>query len=176
MSSVQPCPLPQHALLQKYKLSGAFADCYVTEVTALVSQADFVAAFYSTSLFKVERFILKWLAGRPSSDLDARRLAAGTTDAFAAWSVEARTDEQLLLADFTGRTRSWLMAVPAGAADGRPRTLLYFGSAVTARGNRGRDGQGMGFVFHALMGFHRLYSRLLLGAARSRVLRGSNLP
>ena len=171
---IAPCPVPPNALLQKYNAGSGYADCYVAEVDGVVAQADFVEAFYTTALFKVERVILKWLAGRPSTDGGAHDLAAGTANGFAAWSVEARTDEQLLLADFTGRTRSWLMAVPAGAADGRPRTLLYFGSAVTPRGDRGRDGQGLGFVFHALMGFHRLYSRLLLGAARSRVLRRSN--
>jgi len=171
MPTIKPCPLPQNALLQKYKVSGAFADCYVTEVNALVSHADFVEAFYTTALFKVERAILKWFAGRPSTDRGARSLSAGTVDTFAAWRVEARADDQLLLADFTGRTRSWLMVAPAGSADAPSRTLLYFGSAVIPKGSRGSDGQRMGLAFDALIGFHRLYSRLLLGAARSRLLR-----
>lgn len=34
----------------------------------------------------------------------------------------------------------------------------------------------MGFAFHVLLGFHRLYARLLLDAARSRLLRMSRLP
>lgn len=176
MPTITPCDLPPAALLRKYQRGGGFADCYVAEVDAVVSQADFVEAFYTTPLFKIERTLLRF-AGRPSDDLGARSLAAGTTDLFAAWRVEARTDEQLLLSDFTGRTRSWLMAAPAGSAATAPRTRLYFGSAVVAKGGSGPDGQRMGFMFRALIGFHRLYSRLLLSAASSSVLRQStNVP
>lgn len=177
MTTITPCAMPPNALLQRHKQGGAFADCYVGEVGVVVSQADFVEAFYTTALFKVERVMLKWFAGHPSTDRGARDLAAGTTDRFAAWRVEARADDQLLLADFTGRTRSWLMAMPAGSSATPSGTLLYFGSAVIPRGDRGPDGQRMGLAFHALLGFHSLYSRLLLSAARSRVLRlRSNVP
>jgi hypothetical protein len=50
-----------------------------------------------------------------------------------------------------------------------PTTLLYFGSAVLPRKSRGAQTQNMGWVFHALLGFHRLYSRLLLSAAKRRI-------
>ncbi len=171
---LRPCELPPTALLQPYRRGSGFADCYVTEVDGHVSQAAFVEAFYTTPLFKVERVILKWFAGSPSTDLGARSLAEGMATTFAAWKVEGRTPNQLLLADLTGRTRSWLMAEPAtiaNTASATPGTLLYFGSAVLPRGDRGADGQRMSVVFQALLGFHRLYSRLLLRAARARVLR-----
>jgi hypothetical protein len=58
------------------------------------------------------------------------------------------------------------MAAPISEADS-PRTRLYFGSGVAPRGGAGKR---MGFAFHALLGFHKLYSRLLLTAARSRIL------
>ena len=170
MTTVQPRDLPQTASLRRCQEGGAFADCYVTEVDGAVSQSEFVEAFYTTGLFKVERLLLKWFAGRPSSDLDAKRLGDGTTDSFAAWRVESRSSEQLLLADFTGRTKSWLMVEPLGGASPSSGTRLYFGSAVVAKAGVRGGTHEMGLAFHALLGFHRLYSRLLLKAARSRVL------
>ena len=181
MLPVLPCALPPVAFLRKYVGDTGYVDCYVSEVAGSVSQAAFVEAFYTTGLFKVERTVLKWLAGRPSTDFDAKQLSAGSLTSFAAWRVEAQDAEQLLLADFTGRTRSWLMAVEAveavvavagKATTQASRTRLYFGSAVVPRKDRATGMQSMGFAFHALLGFHRLYSRLLLGAASARVMRG----
>ena len=118
-------------------------------------------AFYTTALLKGERALLA-LAGLPSSDDEARQLAEGTRDAFAAWRVEGREANQLLLR--AGRTRSWLMAAPENGASA---TRLYFGSAVVGR--PGKEGKPeLGFVFHALLGFHRIYSRALLHAASRR--------
>jgi hypothetical protein len=167
MPIASPHQLPPGALLSRYPAAGAYADCYTADVPAQVSHAQFVEAFYTTWLFKVERFILRLAVARPSTDAEARALAAGTRDAFAAWRVEDRTADQLLLGDFTGRTKSWLM-VDTLAAGG---TRLYFGSAVVPARSR-RTGQAqMGVVFHALLGFHKLYSRLLLGAAAGRLAR-----
>ena len=169
---VRPCALPEAALLRKYQDGRAYADCYVTEVGGPVSHSAFVEAFYTTALFKVERLILGWFAARPSSDIEARQLAEGSTGSFAAWRVEGRSADQLLLADFTGRTKSWLMVVPVGGP-AEPRTRLYFGSAVVPRGNGRSGGREMGFAFHALLVFHKMYSRLLLQAAR-RLLIAAN--
>jgi hypothetical protein len=156
-------------LLRRYQDGTGYADCYVTQVAGSVSQAAFVEAFYTSGLFKLERTILSVLASRPASDRDAQRLAAGAVSQFSAWYVEAQSPTELLLKDMTGRTRSWLMAVPDPDASASPRTHLYFGSAVVPK--PGADGKpaSMGWVFHALTGFHKLYSRLLLGAARRRV-------
>ena len=171
MIAVQAGELPPGSLLAKYKHGSGYADCYRCVVAGSVSHAEFVEAFYTTGLFKVERSILNWFAGRPSSDLDAQLLAAGNAATFAAWRVEARADDQLLLADFTGRTRSWLMVEHSVAGAAGASTRLYFGSAVVPRAGGSRARPRMGAVFHALLGFHRLYSRLLLRAARSRLLR-----
>ncbi|MEO6623733.1 MAG: hypothetical protein ABIN37_02715 [Burkholderiaceae bacterium] len=167
---VQPCELPPPALLRSCQQQGAYADCFVAEVDGIVSHAAFVEAFYTTGLFKAERAILGLLAGRPSSDADAQRLAAGASDSFAAWRVEGRAADQILLADFTGRTKSWLMCAPLQALDGQARTSLYFGSAVVPRRSKA-GAREMGAAFHALLGFHRLYSRLLLGSARRQLSR-----
>ncbi len=169
MTAIKPCEVPLDSLLRKYQDANGYADCYVTEVAGVVSQAAFIEAFYTSPLFKVERAILKHLASKPSSDAEVRQLAIGSVDRFAAWRVEGQSASELLLADFTGRTRSWLMAAPAGGATESVGTRLYFGSAVVARSNRGGRKAGIGWLFVALLGFHRLYSRLLLRAAGKRV-------
>lgn len=166
---VQACEVPPGSLLGRYASSGAFTDCYVTAVPTSVTHAQYVEAFYTTRLFKVERYLLGVFISRPSTDDDARQLAAGQSSAFAAWSVEARAESQLMLA--AGRTRSWLMVAPAGEAGQGGGTQLFFGSAVVPpRGPSGEPG-GMGWLFGLLLGFHKLYSRALLSAARARLLR-----
>jgi len=62
----------------------------------------FVEAFYATALFKLERWLLRFLVARPSTDAEAHELARGERYSFAAWSVEARTPDQVLLRDFNG--------------------------------------------------------------------------
>src|SRR5450631_2809570 len=109
MPSIHRCELPQESLLRKYQHGGAYADCYVTEIARRVTHAEYIEAFYTTSLFKVERLLLAWLVSMPSTDLQATQLASGTLSSFAAWKVEDRTPNQLLMSDFQGRTRSWLM-------------------------------------------------------------------
>jgi hypothetical protein len=88
---------------------------------------------------------------------------------FSAWRVESQSSSEVLLADFTGRTRSWLMALPIEMPKSVPHTRLYFGSAVVPQPRAGRQKASMGWLFHALLGFHRQYSRLLLRAASRRV-------
>jgi len=162
--------LPEDALLVKYANAGAYTDCYITEIPASVTHAAYVEAFYTTAVFKLERLILAWFVSRPSSDAQARRLAAGELDSFAAWTVEARSVNQLLMCDFQGRTRSWLMVAPVQGG-GPAATRLYFGSAVVPTVNKATGHADLGATYRALLGFHKLYSRVLLSAARSRLLR-----
>ena len=171
VSSIRSCTLPENALLRKYLHGGAYADCYVTEVAKRVSHAEYVEAFYTTAVFKVERLLLKWLVSRPSTDREARQLADGSLGSFAAWKVEGRDLDQLLLCDFTGRTRSWLMIVAGDSGGASPGTRLYFGSAVVPFVNARTGKAALGFTFRSLLGFHKLYSRVLLLAARIRLSR-----
>lgn len=164
--SISKFPLPDHALLAVYSRNGGYTDCYAVEIPAAVTFEQYVAAFYTTWVFKLERFILKYAVSRPSTDDQARQVAAGTLDAFAAWSVEARAPNQILMCDFMGRTRSWLMVEPLEGGKG---TRLYFGSAFVAKRKSASDKPEFGFLFHALGGFHRLYSQILLGAAKQRL-------
>jgi hypothetical protein len=170
MSPVRRCALPPQALLRKYTQAGAYTDCYVADVAGPVVHAAFVEAFYTTAVFKLERLLLSWLVSKPSTDLQARQLAAGELQSFAAWRVEARDVDQLLLADFRDRTRSWLMVAPLASADTQT-TCLYFGSAVVPIVSRASGEARMGASFSALLGFHRVYSRVLLRAACARLAR-----
>jgi len=169
LSSIRPCPLPDASLLGRYRLQeGAYTDCYSTDIDKTVSQAAFVEAFYTTWVFKLERSILKWAVAKPSTDAQAKRLAQGGLDAFSAWTVEDRCEDQLLLCDLHGRTRSWLMTVPLKGPSGSG-TLLYFGSAVVPPKGPGADENNIGTGFRLLLGFHKLYSEILLHAAKKRL-------
>jgi hypothetical protein len=165
---VRVCPLPAETLLGRYTRSGAFTDCYATELPGTFSHAEYVRAFYTTWVFRLERAILKWVVARPSTDEQARQLAEGSIDSFAAWHVEGRSENQLLMSDFQGRTRSWLMIEPA-AVGNEAGTRLYFGSAVVPVTDSKTGTARLGPLFSALLGFHKLYSRVLLRAAKSRL-------
>jgi hypothetical protein len=172
MSPIQVYPLPPQTLLAKYAQGGNYVDCYAAQVARPVSLAEYVEAFYTSALFKLERLLLAWLASKPSTDAEAKELASGALKTFAAWRVEERSANQLLMCDLSGRTRSWFMVTPAG--DGSSNiSRLYFGSAVVAVVDK-RSGQAtLGFTFKALLGFHKLYSRALLLSAHSRLARST---
>lgn len=164
MFSIRSCELPEGALLSAFRLDGKYTDCYATDVAGPISHAQFVSAFYTTFVFKLERSILAWAVSKPSTDAQAGQLANGSIEEFAAWRVEKRCPDQLLLSDFRGRTRSWLMVSPIATG-----TRLYFGSAVVPARDRTTGRNKPGVVFTALLGFHKLYSIMLLRAAKARL-------
>ncbi len=157
-----PVPVPKGSFLEAYALQGAFADCYATSIAGTVTMAEFVFAFYTTPLFKVERWLLSKALRITSTDEQALQLANAGTERFSAWKVEHRSGDELLLD--AGQTRSWLSVKPQ--ADSSAFTTLLFGSAVVPM----RPGGKFGLAFHALLGFHRLYSKLLLASACKRVV------
>lgn len=163
--------LPDTALLARYRPTAQnpafYVDCFETGVGYAVSLGDFVTAFYTTPLFRAERVILRFLAKRPSSDGDVEALAAGRARDFAAWSVEDRATDQLLMCDMRGRTRSWFMV----RSEGAERTALYFGSAVVPRPHPSGTDPQTGVGLRMLLVFHKLYSRALLSAAARRLSR-----
>ena len=168
MFSIESCDIPDDALLSKYLKDDTYTDCYRTDIPNTVTHAQYVIAFYTTLIFKLERLILKSAVSRPCTDAQVAQLATGTIDDFAAWHVEGRCENQLLLCDFKGRTRSWLMVVPI-VDDNDVRTRLYFGSAVVPVVNPKTGKSSLGFVFRSLLGFHKFYSVVLLYAAKSRL-------
>ena len=161
MTNVHVAALPAGALLESYMRKGAYTDCYSTTVELDVALSEFIEAFYTTFVFKSERYILAKAMNLPSTDSEAHEIAHGKASQFAAWKVEDRQVNQAILA--AGRTRSWLMVqsedAPAGEA-----TALYFGSAVVPD-----DRGGLGWHFKLLLSFHKIYSRILLGAAARRL-------
>ncbi len=70
------------------------------------------------------------------------------------------------MCDISGRTRSWLMV---SAAETPGWTRLYFGSAVVPVINAATGKAEMSFLFKALLGFHKVYSRALLSSAARRL-------
>ncbi len=168
MAFIKSCELPEASLLREYLDRGAYTDCYTMEIARPASLAEYIVAFYTTAVFKLERLLLAWFVARPSTDAEVQALASGQLKSFAAWDVEAREPSQILLTDYQGRTRSWLMSTPS--PDGQT-TKLFFGSAVVPVEDR-RTGQNrMGSTFRALLGFHKLYSRVLLHSAVRRLSR-----
>lgn len=165
MPTIQTSPAPANALIHKYtSMPGAYVDCYSTEIPKQISFPEYLFAFYTTPLFKVERLILKLFVRKSSTDEDARQLADGLRDSFAAWTVEARAEDQILMCDFAGSTRSWLMTLPTEHG-----TRLYFGSVVVPHRTSKSGKPSLGFFFKALLGFHKVYSVSLLSSARAKL-------
>lgn len=102
---VEEGPLPGSALLQKYARSGAYTDCFYTDILDNVSLPEFVEAFYTTWLFKIERFILRLLVKKPSTDIEAKQVAQGEKETFAAWYVEDRNEHICFAAPGRGARR-----------------------------------------------------------------------
>jgi hypothetical protein len=168
MFSIKKCKAPENTMLARYSIVGSYTDCYVVEIPKCISIDKYIFAFYTTFLFKVERLILKWIVSKHSTDAQVSQLAEGKIENFAAWHVERRSDNEILMCDIAERTRSWLMVEPMGTADD-PRTRLYFGSSIVPVRNPKTGEQSLGFVFQALLGFHKVYSLLLLYSAKRRI-------
>lgn len=145
---------PQDRLLHRYFEGGHYVDCFTRKVPRHVDIQEYIAAFYGSRLFAVERFILKCAKlGATRADISA--LAEGRTNSFAAWHVEARTDSQILLRDVKGATASWLAVLPTDQG-----TTLFFGSAVVLKA--GRKPRWL----RPMLWFHVAYAKRLLASAR----------
>jgi hypothetical protein len=151
--------LPPGALLERYRGDGAYVDCLECHLPHPVSLEKLIRAFFSSRVFRPERWAIGVLLGLRATDADVALLAAGRTQRFSAWTVEARTGIQIMLCDYQGRTRSWLMAEPTAAG-----TALRFGTAVIPQAKQVEN-----LLFKALTGLHRFYARRLLASALSRL-------
>jgi hypothetical protein len=151
VSAIVERPLPDGALLASYDTDRGYVDCLEAKVTRGVSLPELIAAFYNSRAFRPERWLLGAVLGRKAGQAEVLRLADAQADRFSAWTVEARSADQILLCDIQGRTRSWLMVLPQGQD-----TRLLFGTAVI---------EGRGRVFRMLLWFHKAYARALLAGA-----------
>jgi hypothetical protein len=173
MFSVAQQAVPDDALLRTYR-GGThadrwekYADCFSVPVDRTVSLAEFVFAFYTSPVFRIERLILRAILGAESSDAQTRALADGSAASFAVWYVGDRTATQLLMCDRYERTRSWFCVAPMTNGG----TLLQFGSAVAAARRRRTGGSALGGRFRLLMGLHILYSQVLLNSAKTGLMK-----
>lgn len=174
MLSITQQSVPESSLLKTYRGGlhpdawGTYSDCFSVPIERTVSLADFVYAFYTTPIFRIERRIIHALVKIASTDEQARQLAEGSRNDFAAWRLAQRTDSQLLLGDIRDQTRSWLAVTPTGTAQ-RARTLLQFGSGIAAQQDPRTGQQKRSLGFRLLGGFHVVYSQVLLHSARRRL-------
>jgi hypothetical protein len=102
MFSIEKCTVIPNSLLASYAENG-YADSYYTELPGHISMEDYVFSFYTTTLFKLERFILTWTVLKPSNDLQAKELMDGKTlpqgtqtQATGGTKVSRRTQERIL--------------------------------------------------------------------------------
>ena len=166
-SSIKSAALPNGALLKRFVDSGDYTDCFVTQVDFAAALDAYVEAFYTTTVFKLERAILKWLVSLPSTDIEARQIARAERENFAAWNMLERNSDQLLMMDFREQTCSWFMVSTRGKT-----SELFFGSAVM-RNQETEEGRKMKWTFRLLLGFHKVYSRILLSAARRKLCKSN---
>lgn len=159
----RPIAVPQDALLHRYvETTGAYTDCFEVMSPLSVTHQEFITAFYTTWLFRLERVVLSVTLRRFVRDAEAVALAQGAADRFAVWTVEDRVENQILLRDASGQTCSYLAVV---AKDGGV-TRLIFGSAVLPKG-----GAMPGWV-RALIPLHSFYSKALLRLAERKMRKG----
>lgn len=170
MNGVTNSSLPKTAFLQRYRDDEKnYTDCYSLYYSKTISMEAFVEAFYTGRAFKLERWLIATFTGHRSSQEQLNDLLSGRSNGFSAWTLEDRSENQLLMCDFQKRTRSWFMVEPEG--DG---TRLYFGSAVVpARYWNSIAEKFASLVFKILMPFHWAYSRILLGGAVRNLKKGT---
>jgi hypothetical protein len=153
--------VPKDSLLHRYSSQdGAYTDCFEVMLPINATMEEFVGAFYTTWLFRMERFVLTLARRRWITDADARALAAGDAETFAIWRVEARVDNQLLLADDSGHTRSYLSLASNEGGVAR----LIFGSAVVPT-----EGRDLPAWVRLTVPLHKFYSKALLRLAERRL-------
>jgi hypothetical protein len=169
MPKVIATELPSYALSASYKKQGAFVDCYYIDIAKDINLDEYIQAFYTTTLFKLERSLLSLATFKRTTDHEAVELSLGKSSRYSIWTVEGRESNQILLRDFTGNTRSWLMVQKPNQNEIGIR--LLFGSVVVPKGVT-KNGQGsFGVLFHLFGKFHQIYSQALLSAAYRKLLR-----
>src|SRR5271154_45861 len=103
MFSVTREPVPEDSLLRTYRGGarpwrwGKYGDCFSLIADREVSLSGFVFAFYSSWVFRPERWLLAAATRAPASDQEARAVADGSAATFAVWYVGERSATQLLM-------------------------------------------------------------------------------
>ncbi|MEM9173429.1 MAG: hypothetical protein AAGA84_12075 [Pseudomonadota bacterium] len=166
MAMIEAIAVSRTSPLGRYATGDNYTDCFSVRIEARVSLEQFLAAFYGSRLFALERRFLANALGHRSTQADIDALAEGSTDKFAAWQVEFRGDDNILLCDVSGRTRSWLKCQP-DRRSATPATALMFGSAVLRREGHSFKARLSRALIRLTIPLHRLYARALLRAAKN---------
>ena len=117
MFAAAKIPFPPGALLAAYEgQPGTYTDCYFIDVAGEPDFERYVAVFFDTWLFRIERSILTAAGKGPATREHVLALATGQADHVATWETEARTEDQLLLTAADGVIRTWLQIAPSGDA------------------------------------------------------------
>ncbi|APG49136.1 hypothetical protein [Phaeobacter porticola] len=162
MRQVEENGIPEGSLLQQFaERPGFHVDAFVAHVGFTPSLNDYIVAMFDSRVFRIERALLALAAFKPTFKEGVAALAAAESDRLASWKTVQRTEQELLMEVEKGRVRTWLMVEPAQGGASK----LWFGSAVVPKPAQTGKAGGIGFVFRTLMGFHKLYSRVLLRAA-----------
>ena len=176
MFSVQTGEIPESGYLKPYReRSSWYTDCFFVDVQGQVCLSQFISAFFTTFLFRSERWVLGVFTSSPSSDQNVMDLASGVSDRLSLWRVEARDDQQLILSFGELGVRTWLMVEPHPEIANVSR--LYFGTGLdfSSRVAPEMDSQSrerkVSVLFYPFLGFHRFYARLLLWSAKVKVSR-----
>ena len=166
MTRIAALPPPETSLLAQRRGEDWYRDAFRACVPGHVTLGTFVTEFFAGPAFLPERMALH-LIGRGAGAAEIAALAEGTATRFAAWEMEAREADQLLMHDFLDRTCCWLavshegdasdLGAPHNAGE-REQRFLWFGTGLRNPG---------GPFARWLKQPHRAYARwLLAGAAR----------
>jgi len=164
--NIAPSHLPDDSFLHDYQKNNNFTDCYKVLIHRNVSGLEFVEAFYTSWLFRLERLIIAIFVLRPSTDKQLLKFLRFQRPTFSAWTIERSSAEQWLMCDYQGKTRSWFMVKPF---QNESITELYFGTAILANAKDKFGNSRLTLFFRLLLLFHRHYAIWLLNAAKRRL-------
>lgn len=175
MAIIRQIDPPKYSLLKDWQPglvrdeSKSYRDCFITDVEHEVDLADFVFAFYTSHLFRLERLILSLAIKSRITEDHARALADGSSDSFAVWTVGERRSNELILCDKFGTTRSWFQ-ISKMPSTTNMATRMYFGSVVVVSSGEPDGCNNINLPVKLSLPFHRLYSRSLIKSAMRQLL------
>ena len=167
MVQVIATTLPKSAFLNDYEhRAGVYTDCFQTELpqrrhSRELHQRIFQHMALSHRTHDPQHSREKASLRRRYRAIGARHVKHNVRLA----GFERRDADQILLEVPQTPIRTWLMRSSEGE-----KTQLYFGSAILPDAVDRNGNAKMPFLFHALLGFHKLYARALLFSAK-RALR-----
>lgn len=162
MALVRSGTIPTTSLLYEYEtVKGGYCDCYVVDTQGDANLQNYISVFFETWIFKLELKLLSLFGLNRDRPDQVKQLAEGCVKTFAAWKVEGRTENDLLLAVGTGPIRTWLRV----EAHSENAVRFYFGSALLPLRTDRNGHPRLDAISMVLLPFHKLYSRILLRAA-----------